>query len=419
MVRQGHLNDFADRCVGKLGHHCDVTRVATRGNTGKEGKWGEGKGTDPSSSGLTAAGQSGMMMVHQQGCPVPTRRSMILGLSAALAAELAIAPSLSAPRGAVPTPAKPPRLRIGDTIGLIEPASATDDAFDITLAEEAMTALGLKPKRAPHLLGRSGYFSGADKDRAADVNAMFADDEVRAIFAVRGGWGCARILPYLDYDLIRAHPKLLIGYSDITALHMAIAARAGFTTIHGPVAVSAWGKASVASLKQVAFDGALATYQNPIALDDRLAQKKWRTQTITGGTARGRLLGGNLTVLSALTGTPYLPNFDGAILFLEDIDEAEYRIDRMLTQLGQAGILKGLAGVIFGQCTDCKAREGNSYGGFTLSDVLRQHLGTLGIPAFQGAFIGHMPDQFSIPIGIKAEMDASAGTLRLLESAVS
>jgi muramoyltetrapeptide carboxypeptidase len=348
---------------------------------------------------------------------MPTRRTMITGISAAIAA----APLLGSSRGeagAAPLSTKPQRLRVGDTIGLIEPASATDDAFDVTLAEEAMAALGLKAKRAPHVLGRYGYLSGGDKDRAADVNAMFADPDVRAIFAIRGGWGCARLLPYLDYRLIRANPKLLIGYSDITALHMAIAARAGFTTIHGPIAASPWGKASVASFKQVAFDGALASYQNPVATDDRLAQKKWRTQVITGGKARGRLLGGNLTVLTALVGTPYLPNFDGAILFLEDVDEAEYRIDRMLTQLGQAGILKRLAGVVFGQCTDCHAKDGVSFGGFTLSEVLRQHLGTLGVPVFQGAFIGHMPDQFSIPIGTLAAMDADAGTLQLLEPAV-
>jgi muramoyltetrapeptide carboxypeptidase len=342
----------------------------------------------------------------------------MISLSALMAAAPLVSASPSA-AGAAPASRKPGRLRAGDTVGLIEPASATDDAFDIKLAEEAMAALGLKSKRAPHLLGRYGYLSGADKDRAADVNAMFAEKDVRAIFAIRGGWGCARILPYLDYSVIRSNPKLLIGYSDITALHMAIAARGGFTTIHGPIAVSAWGKASVASLKQVAFDGEMVTYQNPVATDDRLAQRKWRTQTISGGKARGRLLGGNLTVLTALVGTPYLPSFDGAILFLEDVDEAEYRIDRMLTQLGQAGILKGLSGVIFGQCTDCHAKEGNGFGGFTLSDVLKQHLGRLGIPAFQGGFFGHMPDQFSLPIGTLAEMDADAGTLRLLEAAVS
>jgi muramoyltetrapeptide carboxypeptidase len=339
-------------------------------------------------------------------------------VTARLAALMAAAPF--APLVAAPTKplTKPKRLSPGDVVALIEPASATDDAFDITLVEEAMRGLGLVPKRAPHLLGRYGYFSGTDRDRASDVNAMFADKDVKAIFAVRGGWGCARILPFLDYKMIAANPKLLIGYSDITALHMAIAARCGFTTVHGPVGVSAWGKASVESFQQIAFRGEMPLYQNPVMTEDRLAQKRFRKQTIRGGTARGRLIGGNLTVMSALVGTPYLPSFDGAILFIEDIDEAEYRIDRMLTQVGQAGILRAAAGVIFGQCTDCKARDGSSYGGFTLSDVLRQHLGTLSVPVFQGGFFGHISDQFSLPIGVMAEMDADAGTLKMLEAAV-
>jgi muramoyltetrapeptide carboxypeptidase len=141
-------------------------------------------------------------------------------------------------------------------------------------------------------------------------------------------------------------------------------------------------------------------------------------RTFRPGKATGRLLGGNLTVLTALMGTPFVPDFDGAILFIEDTDEAEYRIDRMLTQLGLAGILRKVAGVVFGQCTDCRAR-GPSYGGFTVSQVLKQHLEPLGVPAFQGALIGHVANQFSIPVGVRAEIDAAAGTIRLLEPAVA
>ena len=313
---------------------------------------------------------------------------------------------------------KPQRIRLGDTIGLIEPASNSDDPFDLTFVEEAVVAMGLKPKRAPHLLDRYGYLAGQDKDRAADINTMFADKDVRAIFAVRGGWGCQRLLPFLDWEIIRANPKLLLGFSDITALHMAIAAKGGFATLHGPNAASAWGKSSVDSFRSVAFDGATPLYENPVASEDRLAQRRWRTQILRSGKAQGRLLGGNLTVLSALAGTPYLPDFDGSILFLEDIGEAEYRIDRMLTQLAQAGVTKKLAGVVFGQCTDCRAPDGST-SEFTLSAVLQQHLGTLGVPAYQGAWFGHIADQFTIPVGIRAEIDADAGTLRLLEPAVA
>lgn len=333
-----------------------------------------------------------------------------------------LAASLAIPaRAAVAAPAKravPPRLRPGDLIGLIEPASASDEPFDLVLIEEAMAAMGLRTKRAAHVLGRFGYMSSPDRDRAADVNAMFADKEVRAIMAVRGGWGCARMLPYLDYDLIRANPKLVVGFSDITALHMAIAAKGGAYTLHGPNGSSAWGKQSVESFKAVAFDAAMPLYAPPAIVEDRLIQKKFRTQTLSGGKARGRLLGGNLTVLTALVGTPYLPDFSGAILFLEDVEEAEYRIDRMLTQLSLAGILKRLAGVVFGQCTNCVGPSSGSYGGFTVSSLLRQHLGSLGIPAFQGGFFGHIADQYALPQGAMAEIDADAGTIRLLEPAV-
>lgn len=338
------------------------------------------------------------------------RRGWIAGMGALLAAGKA--PALAAP-GLV----KPARLRPGDTVGLIEPAGFTDDDFDLDPVMETIVAMGLKPKAAPHLAGRYGYLAGTDRDRAADVNAMFADPQVRAVFAVRGGWGCARILPLLDFALIRKNPKLLIGFSDITALHLAFAAKAGFTTIHGPNAASSWGSFSWEAFRALAFDGATPTLSTPPGHEDRLVQRAGRIRTFRPGLARGRLLGGNLTVLAALMGTPYLPDFSGAILFVEDIGEQPYRIDRMLTQLALGGVLGKLAGVVFGQCTDC-GPAGTSYGGFTLSQVLQQHLEPLGIPAFQGGQFGHVANQYSLPLGVQAEIDAGAGTIRLLEAAV-
>jgi muramoyltetrapeptide carboxypeptidase len=303
-------------------------------------------------------------------------------------------------------------------VGLVKPAGFLADDLEFQLVMEAVRAMGLVPKPSTHLRSRFGYLAGQDKDRAADINAMYADDSVRAVFAVRGGWGSARLLPYLDFDLIRANPKLLVGFSDITTLHLAFAARAGFATIHGPNAGSSWSKLSWDSFRRLIFDAEMPLYRNPTATEDRLVQRQWRTQTITPGKARGRLLGGNLTVLASLLGTPYLPNFDGAILFLEDVDEAEYRIDRMLTHLALAGVLRRVAGVVFGQCTNCRA-TGPSIGGFTLAELLRQHLQPLGVPAYQGALFGHVENQFSIPVGVRAEIDASSGTMRILEAAVS
>lgn len=343
------------------------------------------------------------------------RRGAMAGAAAAMGAMLAAA---RAPSAGATGPVKPPRLRPGDRVGLIEPAGFTDDAFDLALVMETIVAMGLKPRAAPHLAGRHGYLAGTDAERAADVNAMFADPDVRAVFAVRGGWGCARILPLLDFATIRRHPKLLVGFSDITALHLAFAAKAGFTTIHGPNAASSWGQYSWDAFRAVAFDAGTPVLANPVAHEDRLAQRMGRIRTFRPGVARGRLLGGNLSVLTSLMGTPWLPDFSGAILFIEDVSEQPYRIDRMLTQLALGGVLGTLAGVAFGQCTDC-GPGGASYGGFTLSQVLQQHLEPLGIPAFQGGQFGHVANQYSLPLGVSAEMDATTGTIRLLESAVS
>ena len=238
----------------------------------------------------------------------------------------------------LPPRRRPRRLRRGDVVGLVEPAYFTPDAFDLELVLDTIRAMGLIPRPAPNILSRYGYLAGRDEERAAHLNAMYADPEVRAIFAVRGGWGCARILPHLDFDLIRANPKLLTGFSDITALHLALAARTDCPTIHGPNAASAWGRLSWDSFRSLAFDAETPTWRNPAGTEDRLAQRNGRIRTFRPGRASGPLLGGNLTVLTSLVGTPYLPDFDGAILFLEDTEEAQYRIDRMLTQLALAGI---------------------------------------------------------------------------------
>jgi len=343
-----------------------------------------------------------------------SRRNM---LQTAAAAAL-LAPVAAARAAPLPARRKPPRLRQGDVVGLVEPAYFTADAFDLEQVMATIRAMGLVPRPAPHLLSRYGYLAGRDEERAADLNAMFADREVKAIFAIRGGWGCARILPHLDWDRIRANPKLLVGFSDITALHLALAARTDCPSIHGPVAASAWGRLSWDSFRRLVFDAETPTWRSPEGTDDRLAQRS-PTRTFRPGRASGPLLGGNLTVLTSLVGTPFLPSFEGAILFIEDTDEAQYRIDRMLTQLSLAGILGRVAGVVFGQCTDCVARNSSSIGGFTLSEVLQQHLAPLGVPAFQGALFGHIPDQFSMPEGIRAEIDAAEGTIRTVEPVVA
>lgn len=308
----------------------------------------------------------------------------------------------------------PPPLNKGDTIALVSPSSATDDPFDLQLAQEAMQALGFQVKAGAHDTARRGHLAGTDAERAGDLNAMFADKDVKAIICARGGSGAARLLPLLDYDAIRRNPKVLLGYSDITALHCAIQARTGLVTFHGPIGSGSWNRFNVDQFQRLFFNRELMQYQNVSEAGDELVPRKNRTVTITGGKAQGELVGGNLTVLTALAGSPYLPDFSGKILFLEDVSEAPYRIDRMFSTLKLMGVLDRIAGLIFGECTDCN--PGDGYGSLTLPQIFDDYLKPLKIPAYRGAMIGHIRQQFIVPVGGKVEMDADAGTFRLLES---
>lgn len=346
-----------------------------------------------------------------------TRRAALAGLGmAAASAALPAIPAFSAP--ASPRLVKPPRLREGDVLGLVAPAGFIGDRFGLDEVMATVRAMGLVPRPAPHMLEREGYLAGSDRTRADDLTAMFADPEVRGVMAVRGGWGCARILPLLDYAKIARNPKLFVGFSDNTALHLAFAARTGVASVHGPNAGASWPPAAWANFHALAFEGATPTWQVPEGAEVNLAGRGKDLRTFHGGKARGRLLGGNLSVLSALVGTPYLPDFKGAVLFLEDTNESEYRIDRMLTQLALAGVFDAVAGVAFGQCTHCTNPDGG-YSNFTIYEVLDRQFGGLKVPAFQGLQIGHIAAQASVPVGLPVEIDADAGTMRLLESAVS
>jgi muramoyltetrapeptide carboxypeptidase len=304
----------------------------------------------------------------------------------------------------------------GDLVGLVNPAGATFHPDDAAIASETLAALGLKVRHGEHLLDRRGYLAGRDQDRAADINAMFADPEIKALLALRGGWGCARILPLLDYELIRRQPKIILGYSDITALLLALNAKTGLVTFHGPVGTSTWNAFTVDHFQRLLFAAESPLLENPKKEDGALVQLENRILTLHPGRARGRLLGGNLSVLTDLLGSDYLPDFAGSILFLEEIGEDIYRVDRMLTQLALAGILKEISGFIFGRCTSCAAGKG--YGSLTLPEILVDHIKPLGIPAWYGSMIGHIEDKFTIPLGIEAKIDAESGRIRLLEPAV-
>jgi len=352
-----------------------------------------------------------------------TRRELVASVTAAVAGSMAGVSHAwaGAPQAKSPTPAlprasvKPARLKAGDTVGLVLPSYANWDPISFDIVRESLDALGLKSKFGQHANDRRGYLAGRDEDRAADLNAMFADPEINAIHCVRGGWGAARLLPLLDWAAIARHPKVFIGYSDITALLLSLHAKTGLVTFHGPMG-SGWNAFNVDWMKRVMWNAEAATFANLKETGDTLVPTKNRTRAITPGKARGKLLGGNLTVFTTILGSPYVPDFRDAILFVEDVEEAPYRIDRMFTQLKLAGILDQLKGVVWGTCDKCAPGEG--FGSLTIPDVLNDHVKALGIPAFTGSMIGHVERQFTLPLGVQVEIDADAGTITMLEPAV-
>lgn len=344
-----------------------------------------------------------------------TRRHF-LKIAASTASMLALPLNLG--RAAAERPLKPARLKPGSVVGIVSPAGATFVREELDIVLDAVWTLGLVPRVAPHFFDRYGYLGGSDKNRAADINQFFADPQIAAILPIRGGWGCSRMLPYLDYERIRQNPKIIIGFSDITALILAINARTNMVTFHGPNGLSSWRPAQTEYFRRVLFAAEPMTFQNLKDPDDdnRLMRVKYRIQTITPGRVRGKLIGGNLSVFSAIVGSPYLPDLSGAILFLEDVNENIYRLDRLMTHLKVAGVFDRLAGFIFGQCPGCKPDA--DYGSLTLEEVVLDHIKPLGIPAWYGAMIGHVEPVLTLPIGLEVEIDASAGTIRMLEPAV-
>ncbi|MEX2272331.1 MAG: LD-carboxypeptidase [Vicinamibacterales bacterium] len=314
---------------------------------------------------------------------------------------------------------RPARLKAGDTVGLVAPANATFNTIDLDIARESLEALGLKVRVGEHLRDRHGYLAGEDRNRAADINGFFRDSSIAAVLPIRGGWGSARLLPFLDYDGIRRNPKIIAGYSDVTALLIALHARTGMITFHGPNGMGRWDAYSLEYFKRVLFDGETVTFVNTPKMSDNnvLTPTQHRIRTIKAGTARGRLIGGNLSVLAGIAGSPYLPAWDRAILFLEDVGEAIYRVDRMLTTLKLAGMLERIRGFVFGTCSECGPGDGG-FGALTFEELWADHIAPLNIPAWSGAMIGHGMPQWTLPIGAEVEIDASAGSIRMLEAAV-
>jgi len=313
---------------------------------------------------------------------------------------------------------KPPRLRKGDVIGLVAPGGYTDDA-SIDKAVRHIEALGFRVRQGAWLREVWGNYGGTVAARIADLHGMFRDPEVKAIWAIRGGSGCISLLKHLDYGLMRRHPKILLGYSDITALHLAIGRHAGLVTFHGPVATSTPSAYSDEHMLAVLMDPR-PSYTIPMAQENArkaLQEPQYALRTVHGGVATGRLVGGNLSLVSALAGTPYAADYRDAILFIEEVNEEPYRIDRWMTQLDLSLPLAQAAAVMIGICENCGPQgEGPS---LSLNETFDVHLQPLQVPAVSGYSFGHIRHQFTMPLGVRATLDTGAQTLTLLEPAVT
>ena len=340
-----------------------------------------------------------------------------------LGAFLPLLGGLCSPRGAeqpldAPYPlVKPERLRAGDKIGLITPGSFIPDRT-LEKAIANIRALGFEVVLGKYIRAKNGYIAGTDEQRLDDLHAMFYNPDIRGVWCARGGYGCTRLLPDVDYGLIRKNPKVLIGYSDITALHLAIHQRTGLVTFHGPVAGSDFTEYTTRHVKAVLMDAAAphvidtlsdyGTVKNP---------ELYKPLVIRPGTVRGPLYGGNLSLLAAMAGTEFGLDASGKLIFIEDIDEKPYRVDRMLTQLRQSANLDQAAAFGLGVFAGCVPEPGDE--SLTLAQTVADRLSDLGRPAVYGLTFGHIAHQCTLPMGVSAELDTEQMRLTLLEPSVS
>jgi muramoyltetrapeptide carboxypeptidase len=294
----------------------------------------------------------------------------------------------------------PERLAPGARVALVAPAGPLRDDEELQRAAGNARALGWEPVIAEHALARTGYFAGDDVTRLGDMMRAMSDRAIDGIWCLRGGYGAMRLIQNIDYDVFARAPKALLGYSDITALHAALWTRCGVITFHGPTA------------RQPLSDFSRDSIARAVGAHDDPCGNAPEARVIRSGYARGPLGGGNLAVLSALCGTPFFPSLDGAIVVLEDINEPVYRIDRMFRHLLLAGALDACTAIAFGHCTSCS--EESDDGARSLDDVLTETAEALGVPCIAGIPVGHIPEQWTLPLGAMAELDVDALRLTVL-----
>jgi len=313
---------------------------------------------------------------------------------------------------------KPKRLQKGDLIGLAAPASFIDEK-ELQESIVQMEKLGFKAKYNEKILSKYGYLAGTDKERADDLANLFADKDVKGIICVRGGYGTPRLSPVLDYNLIKRNPKILCGYSDITSLIYSIYSQTGLVCFHGPVATSTYNDFSLNY-----FISTLMEPQKTLPLisatDEKPEDTDFQRYVINEGVCEGILTGGNLSLVVSHIGTKYDIDLKGKILFLEEVNEEPYRIDRMLTQMINAGKFEGIAGIALGVFRGCekKKKDASFEESLNLKQVLIDRLKPLNIPTIYGLSFGHIVNKFTLPIGIKAKLDTDKQSLTLLEPAV-
>ncbi|MEU5940381.1 LD-carboxypeptidase [Micromonospora sp. NPDC047548] len=295
---------------------------------------------------------------------------------------------------------RPPALRPGDTVMLVSPSGPTRPER-VARGIELLTGWGLRPVLAPNAYARRGYLAGDDALRAADLNTAFADPEVRGVICTRGGYGAQRVVDLVDMAAVRRDPKVVAGFSDITALQFALWRGARLASVHGPGA--AWLDERTPLRSAESLHAALMTTE-PVTVDAVPAEETFAVRV--PGRAAGPLLGGNLCLIAASIGTPDMPDLTGAVLLVEEVQEPPYKVDRMLTHLRRAGVLDGVAGVAVGQFTECADGWDT-----TIVDVLAERLGDLGVPVLGGLPVGHGQGQLTVPLGTPATLDATTGTL--------
>ncbi len=310
-------------------------------------------------------------------------------------------------------PVKPTALRRGDVIGVISPSSPPSTPDRIEKGAEYLERLGYRVKFGKHVRAVRGYLAGTDQQRATDMNEMFADKEVRAIIAVRGGYGTPRLLPLINYQLVKRNPKIFVGYSDLTALQLALYKNTGLVSFSGPMVGVEMFKGidpftEEHFWKMITSTKKMGGVRNP---DSR------HLKAIGKGKATGLLIGGNLSLITSIAGTPYLPSFKNSILFFEEIEEECYRFDRMMNQMALAGIFRDTKGIIVGELTDIKPHDA-SKPHLTVDEIIADHLSLLSKPILTGLVYGHVARKLTMPIGIRATVEAGHCSLSFDEAAV-